>query len=83
MTHSVKRRLQAVETALVRPLPTFEQFREEWEHLDGLSKSFYETALSYPELIGATGRRWDIIRSYLQQMGVPSPLEGMSNEIYF
>ena len=80
---AIERRITALE-AKFQPLPTFEQFKGEWERIDELSKSLYETALSCPELVGADGKYWETISSYLRKMGVevePITLEKLLEEL--
>lgn len=65
--------------------PTFEQFCEEWEHMDSLSRSLYETALVCPEIAVAGGRYWATIKPYLLQMGLqpmdPFSLKELAKEL--
>lgn len=63
-------RLQARVSALYGPdPPSFAEFVEKWEHMDQLSKSLYEAAMSVPELVG-TPRHWPTIQDYLRRMGI-------------
>ena len=63
-------RLQARVSALYGPEPpTFEEFADAWAHMDPLSRSLYESACAYPELIG-TPRHWQTIREYLHRMSI-------------
>lgn len=64
----IERRIAAIKARCPAP-PTFEQFREEWGHMDGLSKSLYECALSCPEMADG-GKYWQTIKTFLLQMGV-------------
>lgn len=70
---TLEKRIFALQAAYPMP-PTFEQFRHEWQRMDSLSKSLYETALSCPQLVGADGRYWETIKSYLLQMGITPEL---------
>lgn len=70
-------RLEAL-TARVKALkgnrpPTYEEFAEQWSHMDALSKSLLETGLGCPELVGASGPYWDVVWDHLKRMGVPMP----------
>lgn len=65
----IERRITVLKERYPTP-PTFEQFREEWERMDGLSKSLYEMELACPELAEKNGKYFETIRPYLLQMGI-------------
>lgn len=60
------------------PPPTFQEFKESWEKMDGLSKSLFETALSAPDLIGVP-KHFETLAGYLRRLGVnPEPIDTKS-----
>lgn len=62
--------------ALVFWIPSFEEFQNDWEHMDELSKSLYQTAIACPEFAGESGRRWEAISGYMRRMGInPQPFD--------
>lgn len=65
---TIIKRLDALQ-AILPTIPSFEEFQNDWEHMDELSKSLYQTALSCPELVGADGRYWQTVSDYLKRMG--------------
>lgn len=67
--NTLERRVAALKAAYPSP-PTFREFWKEWKHMDALSKSLYELALSCPELVEKDWESWPIISSYLKRLGV-------------
>lgn len=60
----LERRVDALRGA---PVPTFEEFRKQWEDMDELSKSLTQFGCACAE---ENGRYWGAVRCYLPRMGI-------------
>lgn len=74
MIRSTERRLQDIERLLrIKPIPNFEEFKNEWERMDALSCSVLaaEAESADFEIMDSARKKYMIaVRTYLLEMGV-------------
>lgn len=69
----IKRRLQVIGNRLQEladQAPTYEEFRQQWETMDDLSKSLFVFWAECPEIFGEVDRYHETIFVYLCRMGL-------------
>ena len=66
---ALKRRVYALRDGY-HGIPTFEQFQEDWKHMDKLSKALYVLQSECPELFGEMDEYGATIAGYLERMGL-------------
>lgn len=76
----LERRIKTIQESYPKP-PTFEQFQEEWKHMDGLSQSLYVLYAECPELLGPVSddSYWPVVIQYIARMGLVQKHQSLSD----